>query len=151
MPIPTSQSFQLKTVSKDGVVKKKQPPTAPLNSTAVLLCCLLRAMPVIGYLPQEILGTSCYEYFHQADLRHLSEKHRQGDGAEQPQSAFQVINLYLYAQKRSKPNGRISHCDDTHVRFISFGSPSKPRQDRYLVLQVQNEIRPLHFPQKPVV
>ncbi|XP_075867319.1 basic helix-loop-helix ARNT-like protein 1 isoform X2 [Nelusetta ayraudi] len=36
-----------------------------------------RAMPVIGYLPQEILGTSCYEYFHQADLRHLSEKHRQ--------------------------------------------------------------------------
>ncbi|XP_047431947.1 aryl hydrocarbon receptor nuclear translocator-like protein 2 isoform X2 [Mugil cephalus] len=36
-----------------------------------------QATTVIGYLPQEVLGTSCYEYFHQDNLQHLAEKHRQ--------------------------------------------------------------------------
>ncbi|CAL1568755.1 unnamed protein product [Knipowitschia caucasica] len=36
-----------------------------------------QATTIIGYLPQEVLGTSCYEYFHHNDLHHLSEKHRE--------------------------------------------------------------------------
>ncbi|KAG8185448.1 hypothetical protein JTE90_022379 [Oedothorax gibbosus] len=36
-----------------------------------------RAFLMLGYLPQEVQGTSCYEYFHQDDILQLAEFHRQ--------------------------------------------------------------------------
>ncbi|KAG8001558.1 Aryl hydrocarbon receptor nuclear translocator-like protein 1 [Nibea albiflora] len=36
-----------------------------------------RATAIVAYLPQELLGTSFYEYFHEDDIAHLAECHRQ--------------------------------------------------------------------------
>uniref|UniRef100_A0A671XJA4 Basic helix-loop-helix ARNT like 1 n=1 Tax=Sparus aurata TaxID=8175 RepID=A0A671XJA4_SPAAU len=35
-----------------------------------------RTAAILAYLPQELLGTSFYEYFHEDDIAHLSECHR---------------------------------------------------------------------------
>lgn len=37
--------------------------------------CLLRAPPIIGYLPFEVLGTSGYDYYHVDDLEILAKCH----------------------------------------------------------------------------
>lgn len=43
-----------------------------------------RATPVLGFLPQELLGTSMYEYYHHNDIPVLAESHKAAlQGTEQ--------------------------------------------------------------------
>lgn len=40
-----------------------------------LIFVLIRAPPIIGYLPFEVLGTSGYDYYHVDDLDNLAKCH----------------------------------------------------------------------------
>ncbi|KAK1906447.1 Aryl hydrocarbon receptor nuclear translocator-like protein 2 [Dissostichus eleginoides] len=75
-------------LDSEGDAEKETPTSKDINAkpSAFVTRCAIdgkftfveqQATTVIGYLPQEVLGTSCYEYFHQDDLQHLAEKHRQ--------------------------------------------------------------------------
>ncbi|XP_046561365.1 protein cycle-like isoform X2 [Haliotis rubra] len=57
-----------------------------------------RATVILGYLPQELLGTSVYEYYHSDDIEHLSEVHRKVlDTKEKVET-----NVYRFQGKNGK-------------------------------------------------
>ncbi len=56
--------------------------TPPIGSATYQWIFPFRATSILGYLPQELLGTSAYEYYHFEDLDMLSETHRKGETKE---------------------------------------------------------------------
>lgn len=43
-----------------------------------------RVTAILGYLPQELLGTSIYEYYHFVDINHISDAHRKSLKSREP-------------------------------------------------------------------
>jgi len=38
----------------------------------------VRVTDVLGYQPQELLGQMCFDFFHQDDMKHMTESYEQG-------------------------------------------------------------------------
>ncbi|XP_011495285.1 PREDICTED: protein cycle isoform X2 [Ceratosolen solmsi marchali] len=71
-----------------------------------------RATSVLGFLPQELLGTSMYEYYHHDDIPHLAESHKTA-----LQSSERVTTqVYRF---RSKAAGFVKFCSE----WKSFKNP----------------------------
>lgn len=58
---------------------------------------LFRATPVLGFLPQELLGTSMYEYYHHDDIPRLAESHKAALQISE-RVTTQVININHHLQ-----------------------------------------------------
>lgn len=71
-----------------------------------------RATLVLGFLPQEMLGTSMYEYYHHDDIQALSESHK----AALQNSEKVVTPFYRF---RIKDNGFIQ----LKTEWKSFKNP----------------------------
>lgn len=62
----------------------------------------------MGFLPQELLGTSMYEYYHHDDIPHLAESHKAA--LQTPERiTTQVINMNHLQSL---------FCNDTRIKII---------------------------------
>lgn len=63
-------------IKKDKFLEYRQMIYGRLVYIKELFLSSYRATPVLGFLPQELLGTSMYEYYHHDDIPHLAESHK---------------------------------------------------------------------------
>ena len=45
---------------------------------------IIRVTTILGYLPQELSGTSVYEYYHIDDIPQMAERHKEGKSTPSP-------------------------------------------------------------------
>lgn len=64
---------------------------------------------MLGFLPQELLGTSMYEYYHHEDISHLAESHKAA-----LQTSERVTTRVLYRQTFII----IKYCLNNYAKYI---------------------------------
>lgn len=71
-----------------------------LNKSWWQVKSIYRATLVLGFLPQELLGTSMYEYYHHDDIPHLAESHKaalQASESVSTQVSYHVTHRHSFA------------------------------------------------------
>lgn len=66
---------------------------------------LLRAPPIIGYLPFEVLGTSGYDYYHVDDLETLAKCHEHCEGSHLYTFSFRRMRGFLFVCSHCPTDG----------------------------------------------
>lgn len=68
-----------------------------------IVCC--RATLLLGFLPQELLGTSMYEYYHHEDVPHLAKSYKAAlQSSEKVLTRVIHFSLLIYIVKKKNEN-----------------------------------------------
>lgn len=103
---------------------------------------LLRAPPIIGYLPFEVLGTSGYDYYHVDDLEILAKCHEHCEYISMgPYSSIFSLNIVhlVYCNPTVMQYGKGKSC---YYRFLTKGQQWIWLQTHYYITYHQWNSRP---------
>jgi hypothetical protein len=83
-----------------------------------------RVMALLGYTPPELLGKSCFDFFHPEDQTHMKESFEQGEndtiGISYADTLPVVILLHLQQNTASVPGSYLlagSSCPPPHTSW----------------------------------
>lgn len=68
-----------------------------------------RVMNVLGYVPTDLLGKSCYDFFHPEDQNHMKENFDQGKSSMIDFSLRNLIEISFLCSSQAKRTNVLGH------------------------------------------